>query len=360
MDEHQISSSMHPATNYAKSGDVSIAYQVLDQPGPDLVFVPGLLSSVDIIWSFPAPTRFFRRLAAFSRLILYDKRGQGASDAPPGDPTLEQDMEDLSAVLDAVGAERTTLIGYSEGGPVSALFAATFPERTAGLIGLETAAASEDVLNMRPETLAAVRDAVDHWGEGRSLDLFGPSIASEERRRQFGAVERAIGSPARIRARMETAFAADVRAVLPSVRAPTLVVHRADERVMPPAASRHLAELIPDARYVELPGIDHIPWLGDSEAILDEIEEFMMGAAPDRAGIEGPPGLDRAVGSHELTGRELEVLRLVAAGKSNQQIAAELVISGHTVRRHVQNIFAKVGVSSRAAATAFAFRHDLI
>jgi pimeloyl-ACP methyl ester carboxylesterase/DNA-binding CsgD family transcriptional regulator len=355
---------MHPETNYAKSGDVSIAYQVLDQPGPDLVFVPGLVSSVDAIWSFPAPTRFFRRLAAFSRLILYDKRGQGASDAPPGEPTLEQDMEDLSAVLDAVGSERTTLIGFSEGGPASALFAATYPERTAGLIVLGTAAASEEVLKIRPEAMAAIRDAVDHWGEGRSLDIFGPSAASEERRRQFGAVERAVGSPARIRARMETALAADVRDVLPSVRVPTLVVHRRNERVMPPDASRRVAELIPDAQHVELPGIDHIPWIGDSEAILDEIEEFMMGTrlgpATDLVRIEGPSGLDRALDSHELTKRELEVLRLVAGGKSNQQIAAELVISRHTVRRHLQNIFAKVGVSSRAAATAFAFRHDLV
>jgi pimeloyl-ACP methyl ester carboxylesterase/DNA-binding CsgD family transcriptional regulator len=341
---------MHPETNYTQSGEVSIAYQVLDQPGPDLVFVPGLLSSVDTIWSFPAPTRFFRRLATFSRLILYDKRGQGASDAPPGEPTLEQDMEDLSAVLDAVGSERTTLIGYSEGGLVSALFAATYPERTAGLIGLETAAASEDVLKVRPEAMAAIRGMIDHWGEGRSLDIFGPSAASEERRRQFGAVERAVGSPARIRARIETAFAGDVRAVLPSVRVPTLVVHRTDERVIPTEASRHLAELIPGARHVELPGIDHIPWIGDSEAILDEIEEFMTGASE----------LGRATDANGLTQRELQVLRLVAAGKSNQQIAAELVISGHTVRRHLQNIFAKVGVSSRAAATAFAFRHDLV
>ena len=349
---------MHPETNYAKSDDVSIAYQVLDQPGPDLVFVPGLLSSVDIIWSLPAPTRFFRRLAAFSRLILYDKRGQGASDAPPGEPTLEQDMEDLSAVLDAAGSERTTLIGFSEGGPASVLFAATYPERTAGLIVLGTAAASEHVLKIRPEAMAAIREVIDHWGEGRSLDIFGPSAASEERRRRFGAVERAVGSPARIRARMETAFAADVRAALPSVRAPTLVIHRADERVIPTEASRRLADLIPDARHVELPGVDHIPWVGDSDAILDEIEEFMtdvqLGAAGDPARIE------RAGDAHELTKRELEVLRLVAAGKSNQQIATELVISLHTVRRHLQNIFAKVGVSSRAAATAFAFRHDLV
>jgi pimeloyl-ACP methyl ester carboxylesterase/DNA-binding CsgD family transcriptional regulator len=353
---------MHPETNYAKNGEVSIAYQVLDQPGPDLVFVPGFLSSVDTLWSFPASTRFFRRLAAFSRLILYDKRGQGASDAPPGEPTIEQDMEDLIAVLDTVGSERTTLVGYSEGGPVSALFAATYPERTAGLIGLETFAAGEDPVKIRQEAVAAVQDAVDHWGEGRSLDIFGPSAASEQRRRQFGAVERAVGSPARVRARMKTALEANVSAVLPSVRVPTLVVHRADEQVIPTEASRHLAELIRDARYVEVPGIDHIPWIGDSEAILDAIEEFMagvLGAATDLAPVEGPAERDLP-DSHELTKRELEVLRLVAAGKTNHDIAAELVISRHTVRRHLQNIFAKLGVSSRSAATAFAFRHDLV
>lgn len=351
---------MHPTTSYAKSGEVNIAYQVLEEPGPDLVFVPGVLSSVDAVWSFPASTRFFRRLASFSRLILYDKRGQGASDAPPGKPTLEQDLEDLIAVLDAVGSERTTLIGYSEGGPVSALFAATSPERTAELILLESFAASEGPVKIRQAARASMRDAIDHWGEGRSLDLLGPSVASEVRRRQFGVVERAVGSPARIRARVEAALDADVRSVLPSVRVPTLVVHRSDERVIPTAASRHLAELIPDARYVEVPGIDHIPWIGDSDAILDEIEKFMTGAGSASARIDGRPGLDRAAKSHELSKRELEVLRLVSSGKSNKQIATELAISGHTVRRHLQNIFIKLGVSSRAAATAFAFRHDLV
>jgi pimeloyl-ACP methyl ester carboxylesterase/class 3 adenylate cyclase len=277
---------MQPETKYAKSGDLNVAYQVLGQPAPDLVFVPGLLSNVDTIWSFPASARFFRRLAAFSRVILYDKRGQGSSDAGPGVPTLEQDMEDLLAVLDAVGSERATLFGYSEGGPVSALFAATYPDRTSGLIGLGTFAASEEPEKIRPGAMAAIRDAVEHWGEGRSLDVFGPSAASDERRRQFGAVERAVGSPARVRARMTSAFEADVRAVLPSVRVPALVIHRMDELVVPTETSRNLAELIPEARYVEVPGIDHIPWIGDSEAILDEVEEFVTGARhaaePDR------------------------------------------------------------------------------
>ena len=195
-------------------------------------------------------------------------------------------MEDLLAVLDAVGSERATLFGYSEGGPVSALFAATYPDRTAGFIGLGTFAASTDPMKIRPEAMSAIRDAVDHWGEGRSLDIFAPSVATDERRRQFGAIERAVGSPARVRARMQCAFEADVSAVLPSVRVPALVIHVRDELLIPTEASRRLAELIPDAKYVEVRGVDHIPWIGDSETVLDEVEEFVTGARravePDR------------------------------------------------------------------------------
>jgi pimeloyl-ACP methyl ester carboxylesterase len=272
-----------PETRYAKSGELNIAYQVLGDGPLDLVFVPGLMSHIDLVWSFPATVRFFRRLASFSRLILYDKRGQGVSDPPAGVPTLEQDMEDLQAVLDAVGSERAALFGYSEGGPMSALFAATYPDRVTALVLFGSFPRGFDRLT-GPEltqwSWARERaDAMlDHWGEGRGLELFAPSIDGEEGVRRWGALERAVGSPRLMRARFETAAGIDVTPVLETLQLPALVLHRPDERAVPTILAREMAEAIPGARYLELPGADHIPWMGDAEQILDEVEEFLTGA----------------------------------------------------------------------------------
>jgi len=269
-----------PETRYAESDDLKIGYQVLGDGPLDLVFVPGLLSHIDLIWSLPASAQFFRRLAAFSRLILYDKRGQGVSDPPSGVPTPEDDMEDLRAVLDAAGSERAALFGYSEGGPMSALFAATHPDRVTALILFGTFACGAK-LKERAQQLGAFDQTIDmleHWGEGRGLEIFAPSIVTEDRARRFGAFERAVGSPAVLRARWETAVGLDVTSVLEALRVPTLVLHRADERAVPATFGREMAEAIPGARYVEVPGIDHIPWVGGAEEILDEVEEFLTGA----------------------------------------------------------------------------------
>ena len=269
-----------PETRYAESDDLKIGYQVLGDGPLDLVFVPGLLSHIDLIWSLPASAQFLRRLAAFSRLILYDKRGQGVSDPPSGVPTLEDDMEDLRAVLDAAGSERAALFGYSEGGPMSALFAATHPDRVTALILFATFASGAE-LKERNEQLEAydqVIDMLEHWGEGRGLEIFAPSIVTDDRTRRFGAFERAVGSPAVLRKRWETVVGLDVTSVLEALRVPTLVVHRADDPAVPATFGREMAEAIPGARYVEVPGIDHIPWVGDAEEILDEVEEFLTGA----------------------------------------------------------------------------------
>jgi pimeloyl-ACP methyl ester carboxylesterase len=271
-----------PETRYAKSGGLKIGYQVAGEGPLDLVFVPGLLSHIDLVWSFPAAVRFFRRLTSFSRLIIYDKRGQGVSDPPAGIPTLEQDMEDLLAVLAAAGAERAALFGYSEGGPMSSLFAATHPDRVTALILFGAVARGADLIERAEELGWDAHDRtmgmLEHWGEGRGLEVFAPSIVTEDRIRRFGAFERAVASPTVLRARWETAVGLDVTPVLETLQVPTLVLHRADERAVPAILAREMADAIPGAHYVEVPGIDHIPWVADAEQILDEVEEFLTGA----------------------------------------------------------------------------------
>jgi len=268
-----------PETRYTNSGGLSIGYQVIGGGPIDLVFVPGLLSQIDLIWTMPASARFFSRLASFARVILYDKRGQGVSDPLEGALTLEQDMEDLVAVLDAAGSERAALLGYSEGGPMSALCAATHPQRVSALILCGTFASGWAAMNPgAPERLALITEMLDNWGHGSGLEIFAPSLAGEGHARRFGAFERAVGSPAMVRARFEMVTGIDVTPVLETLRTPTLVLHRAGDRAVPRGLAQEMAQAIPGARYVELPGDDHIPWVGDGEQTLDSIEEFLTGA----------------------------------------------------------------------------------
>jgi class 3 adenylate cyclase len=274
-----------PQTQYAKSGDLNIGYQVVGDGPRDIVFVPGLMSHIDLAWSFPVTARFYERLAAFSRLILYDKRGQGVSDPSDGVPTLEEDMEDLRAVLDAVGSTETVLFGYSEGGPMSALFAATHPDRVSALIFMGSFARGF-LADGRPwESYEMAFDVIEHWGEGRGLRMFAPTGATDGTIRRFGAFERAVGSPRMVKARFEMACLIDASAVLGTLRQPALVLHAAGDAAVPVRVGRELAEAIPGARYVEIAGGDHIAWLTDAEEILDEIEQFLTGARhhePDR------------------------------------------------------------------------------
>jgi pimeloyl-ACP methyl ester carboxylesterase len=277
-------------TRYARSGDVSVAYQVVGDGPCDLVLVPGGISHVEAIWDEPAHARSLRRLASFSRLILFDKRGTGLSDPVATCPMLETRMDDVRAVMDAAGSERATVLGVSEGGPMSALFAATYPERTTALIlygTCPTLAWDWDegcACRVSPlELQAQIGGLIDQWGEAAALDLLAPSVVDDEHFRRFWArYERLGASPAMARALTEMNREIDVRAVLPMIRVPTLVVHRAGDRVTKPVGGRESARLVPAARYVELPGADHLPFVGDTEPLLDAIEEFMTGAAPVR------------------------------------------------------------------------------
>jgi pimeloyl-ACP methyl ester carboxylesterase len=280
-----------PKTSYARNGDVNIAYQVVGEGPFDLVFVPGFISHLDLWWSFPETAAFLRRLASFSRLILFDKRGTGLSDPVPGVPTLEERMEDLHAVLDAVGSERAALLGVSEGGPMSILFAATYPERTTAMVIYGSTAKFANIDNMLSESRQAfveetrgkIESMVDNWGEGRLFDVFAPSFAADEGlRRRLGLYERASASPAMIADLIGALAGIDVTGVLPVIGVPTLVLHRVGDPVIPVEAGRYTAEHVPGAVYIELDGDDHVPWLGDADGLLDEVEQFLTGARQSR------------------------------------------------------------------------------
>ena len=263
--------------------------------GPlDLVFVPGFVSHIEVSAEEPHASRFFGRLASFARLIVFDKRGTGMSDrvSPAELPTLEERMDDVRAVMDAAGSERAALLGVSEGGPMSALFAATYPERTSHLIlyGTQmcfTATDDHDWLPPRHDLEELIGYMQEEWGKGPLLNIFAPSMEADERFAEWWAKAlRFAASPAGGVGIMRMVADTDARHVLPSIHVPTLIVHRADELLVPVLSGRYIAEHIPGAKYVELPGVDHIPWVGDTEPILEEIEEFLTGtrrvAEPDR------------------------------------------------------------------------------
>jgi len=276
---------MPPETRYAKSDDVHIAYQVLGDGPFDLLFVPGFVSNVEAIWQSPERSAFFQRLASFCRLILFDKRGTGMSDRGSQVFTLEQRMHDVQAVLDEVGSERAALFGISEGGPMSLLYAATFPERTSALILYGTyakrARGPDYPYGWSDERFNQLLDNFErNWGtpEGVDMKMWAPSVVGNaEAEMRMTAFFRASASPGAVVAIMKMNREIDVREILPSIRVPTLILHRSAERVSQVGHARYLAQHIPGAKLVELPGEDHVPWIGGSDAILDEVEVFLTG-----------------------------------------------------------------------------------
>jgi pimeloyl-ACP methyl ester carboxylesterase/class 3 adenylate cyclase len=278
-----VRSVVPPDTRYAKSGEINIAYQVVGDGPLDLVFVPGFISHLDLQWADPRIARFLNRLASFSRLILFDKRGTGLSDPVAAPAPLEDRMDDVRAVMDAAGSERAALFGLSEGGAMSVLFAATYPERTRALILCGTFATGTLDPDDNPggqrwvDEYQRVVSSVEHWGEGRTLAVFAPSADSERDRIGRGIFERSAATPQMTRTLLDMVVETDVREVLPSIRVPTLVLHR-EEEFVPVEHARYLAEHIPGARLVVLSGADHIPFYGDAEGYAEEIEEFLTGA----------------------------------------------------------------------------------
>ncbi len=273
---------MEAQTKYAKSGDVHIAYRVFGSGPRDIILVPGTVSHVELYWELPANQYLLKRLTSFSRVIVFDKRGQGLSDRV-ADQTLEERVGDVLAVMDAAGSNRATIYGWSEGGQMSLKFAATCPERVSGLVLYGTYASIKPApWAVSPERFEQFLGALEaHWGEGILVRLNAPSRANDKAfMKWFGRLERAVASPSTILALMRANYEIDVGHLLPSIQVPTLILHRIGDSLVPVECGRYLARNIPGAKYVELTGDDHLLQAMDQDVLdilLDSIEEFVTG-----------------------------------------------------------------------------------
>jgi pimeloyl-ACP methyl ester carboxylesterase len=281
-----------PKTRYARSGELSIAYQVVGDGPRDLVYVPGAISHLDFAWDHPGYVRFIRRLAAIARVIVFDRRGMGLSDPVSAAPAVEERVGDIRAVMDAAGSESAVLLGASEGSALACYFAATEPERVSAAILYGALARMMPVPDypwtvLDEDLLREWRDAIaEAWGEGLILTPLAPSKLADEREREWwGRYERACVSPAMQLKIIEANLLIDIRDVLHLVQAPTLLLHRRGDFI-PIEGARYMAERIPGARLVEMEGEDHWPWIDDPDEVCDHIEEFVTGVRrapePDR------------------------------------------------------------------------------
>ena len=277
-----------PETRYARAGDVSIAYQAFGGGRLDLVLLSTFWNQIEHHWELPSFARALERLGSFARVIMLDKRGSGLSDRVVGTPSAEERMDDIRAVMDAVGSHRAALLGASEGGTLSALFAATYPERVEALIIYGSTARWAD--SITEPVLEFMNEYFENaWGSGDFAAVIAPSLSEDEDfHRWFARLERLTATPGVAREMARWNAGIDVRAALPAITAPTLVLHRSGDMAAPIDGGRYLAENIPGARFVELPGDAHYPFVGDVDRVLDEIEEFLTGEQPRRP-------LDRAL-----------------------------------------------------------------
>ncbi len=271
-----------PATHYAKSGDVCVAYQIFGGGPIDLVFVPGWISHLDLWWDSPVTAGWLERFGRFARVIMFDKRGTGLSDRDCGLPGVDQRMDDIRAVMDAAGSNRAAILGISEGGSLAALFAASHPDRCQALV-LHGAFAKFTSWFPTQDELDAFFDYVrEKWGSGDNMALFSQSRKEDQAYRMWwGRRERAAASPSTAIALMKMNSEIDISGILPAVRVPTLVIHRSNDTVVDIDGGRQLATLIPHAQFLESPGKDHTPWTGDDvDALAERIEEFLTGSKP--------------------------------------------------------------------------------
>jgi len=338
-----------PETRFATREDgVSIAYQVFGDGPLDLVFVPGVVSHLDFQWTNPGLAGFLLRLASFSRVIMFDKPGTGCSDPIAHIPPIEERAADIAVVMDAAGSSNAALIAFSEGGPASALLAATRPELVSALVLFGTFATSS--VHMSDEELAEegytraeidaytapTLEALDHWGEGVLASVAAPSADSKALRRFYGLFERACASPGMARALVEAIATIDVRLALPAISQPTLVLHCTGDRVVHVLAGRAMAERIPGATFKEFEGDDHAFWFGDYDPIVDEIEHFLTG---ERRHVEPQRALATVlftdiVGSTELASRlgDREWRRLL--DHHDELSTAEVQAAGGRIVKH--------------------------
>jgi pimeloyl-ACP methyl ester carboxylesterase len=318
-------------THYAKCGDLSIAYQVVGEGPLDIVLVPGIVSHVEFFHELPGYAHFIAHLASFARVISFDKRGSGLSDRVADAPTYEQRIDDVRAVMQAAGSERAALFGISEGGPLSALFAATHPERVRALVaygtfarlarapdypaGFERSAGEALLWGLLWPGTAMPDDPEERetklretWGTGVSLPLMAASRRDDPHAREmWGKAERLASSPGGFRALNEILWEIDVRAVLPSVRVPTLVLHPEGD-IFPQAISRYFADHIPGARFEVLEGLDHYPWFDDTRRLASEVEEFLTGTRSE------PEEADRVLATVLFTDIADSTKRMVEVG----------------------------------------------
>ena len=282
-----------PETHYARCGDISVAYQVVGDGPMDVLYAQGWLSNIEYAWESPEYARFLTKLGRFCRLIVFDKRGTGMSDRDVGFPTLDQRTEDITAVLDAVGSEQAALFGVSEGGNMASLFAAAYPERVSTMVLYGCHARSKRAPNYpwgrtQEEIELYVKSLLDNWGQPFDLSDGAPSVAGDpEVQRWFGAFLRYAASPRAAELITRLNYEIDIRAILPAIQAPTLVLYREGDRWAGVDEGRYLAEHIPNAEFRLLPGDDHIPWYGDQDELIGQVEEFLTGtrttAKPARA-----------------------------------------------------------------------------
>ena len=337
---------MQHATQYARSGRVSIAYQVVGAGPIDLILVPGFVSHVELAWEEPRLAHFLSRLASFSRLVLFDKRGTGMSDPVESPPSMGQRMDDIRAVMDAVGIRRSTLFGISEGGTLAVLFAHDHPERAGALImygsWARRVAGPDYPYGPSARQLDEVIARMDRaWATGEWWDGGRPSPSDDERHRIWWArYLRTAASPAMAQRVIRMNMEMDIRDLLPAITQPTLILHRTGDTWIDVGHARYLAEHIPTASYVELPGSDHRPWLGDVDAIVDAVEVFVTGR-------KSRPRRRVDIGVDALSRREREVAGLTSRGLTATEIASHLFVSKRTVETHLLSIYQKLGVGSK-------------
>ncbi|HWZ72941.1 MAG TPA: adenylate/guanylate cyclase domain-containing protein [Casimicrobiaceae bacterium] len=358
---------MQPETRFTRSGSMHLAYQVVGEGPFDLVYVPGWVSHVELAWEEPSLASFLERLASFSRLIVFDKRGTGLSDRVPDDqlPSHEQRMDDIRVVMDAAGSQRAAFFGVSEGGNLSALFAATYPQRTTALVTCGSFAkriwSPDYPWAPTPEQRERDYELVEReWGGEMDLAHYVPSKAGDEPfMRRLATYFRRAASPGAAVTLLRMNTQLDIRAVLPVIRVPTLILHRTGDRDVNAEEARFLARNISGARLVELPGDDHLPWVGDQDRLLDEVQEFLTGVRPthDVDRVLATVLVTDIVGSTEVAARVGDRAFGTFLEQHHSMVRKELArFHGHEVNTAGDGFLATFDGPARAIRCAFGIR----